>query len=102
MILLDEFNNSSTDRQLCRKIKQVTVLAIAPVVMLSTASDIELIANECEAKNYVRKPFDKVSLYIGSGRSDVGCSLRSSPKPVVFQDLGKVKVVAGIVPKYQE
>jgi DNA-binding response OmpR family regulator len=34
------------------------VLAAIPVIILSTANDIELIATECEANDYIRKPFD--------------------------------------------
>ncbi len=58
VILLDEFINSRPGHRLCRKIKQVAALKDVPVIILSTADDIELIAKECEANDYVRKPFD--------------------------------------------
>ncbi len=58
VILLDEFINSRPGHRLCRKIKQVAALKNVPVIILSTANDIELIAKECEANDYVRKPFD--------------------------------------------
>jgi len=58
VILLDEFINSKPGHRLCRKIKQVPALAAIPVIILSTANDIELIAKECEANDYVTKPFD--------------------------------------------
>lgn len=58
VILLDEFINSRPGHRLCRKIKQVAALKNVPVIILSTANDIELIARECEANDYVRKPFD--------------------------------------------
>ena len=58
VILLDEFINNRAGHRLCRKIKQVPVLAAIPVIILSTANDIELIATECEANDYIRKPFD--------------------------------------------
>lgn len=58
VILLDEFINSQPGHRLCRKLKQVTMLKDVPVIILSTANDIELIAKECEANGYIRKPFD--------------------------------------------
>lgn len=57
-ILLDEFINAKPGHRLCRKIKQVPGLATVSVVILSTANDIELIATECDANDYIRKPFD--------------------------------------------
>jgi DNA-binding response OmpR family regulator len=58
VILLDEFINSQPGHRLCRKIKLVSDLATVPVIILSTASDIELIATECNANDYIGKPFD--------------------------------------------
>jgi two-component system phosphate regulon response regulator PhoB len=58
VILLDEFINNRAGHRLCRKIKQVSVLKHIPVIILSTANDIEIIVNECEANDYIRKPFD--------------------------------------------
>jgi two-component system, OmpR family, phosphate regulon response regulator PhoB len=58
VILLDEFINSLPGHRLCRKIKQVDKLKIIPVIILSTANDIELIVSECGANDYIRKPFD--------------------------------------------
>jgi two-component system phosphate regulon response regulator PhoB len=58
VILLDEFINSKPGHRLCRKIKQVQKLAAVPVIILSTANDIELIATECDANDYISKPFD--------------------------------------------
>ena len=58
VILVDEFINSQPGHRLCRKIKQVSGLKDIPVIVLSTANDIELIATECQANDYIRKPFD--------------------------------------------
>jgi len=58
VILLDEFVNSQPGHRLCRKMKNIPELAAIPVIILSTANDIELIAKECEANDYIRKPFD--------------------------------------------
>jgi two-component system phosphate regulon response regulator PhoB len=58
VIMLDEFVNSKPGHRLCRKIKQVPALASIPVIILSTAHDIELIATECQANDHIAKPFD--------------------------------------------
>jgi len=58
LILIDEFINSKPGHRLCRKIKQKTDLNQIPVIILSTANDIELIAEECSANDFVSKPFD--------------------------------------------
>jgi two-component system phosphate regulon response regulator PhoB len=58
VILLDEFINNHPGHRLCLKIKQVPALKAIPVIILSTANDIELIARECQANDFVRKPFD--------------------------------------------
>lgn len=58
VILLDEFINSQPGHRLCLKIKQIPSLAATPVIILSTANDIELIASECQANDYISKPFD--------------------------------------------
>jgi two-component system phosphate regulon response regulator PhoB len=58
VILLDEFINAKAGHRLCKQIKQVQALKHIPVIILSTANDIELIAEECQADDYMRKPFD--------------------------------------------
>ncbi|MCC8423496.1 PleD family two-component system response regulator [Mucilaginibacter sp. UR6-11] len=58
LILLDEFINSKPGHRLCKKIKQLPALAATPVIILSTANDIELIATDCEANDYIGKPFE--------------------------------------------
>ena len=58
VILIDEFINSKPGHRLCHKIKQVDQLKHIPVIIISTAHNIELIATECQANDYVRKPFD--------------------------------------------
>ena len=58
VILLDEFINSKPGHRLCRKIKLIPALAPLPVIILSTDNDIELIATECNANDFIRKPFD--------------------------------------------
>jgi two-component system phosphate regulon response regulator PhoB len=58
VILIDEFINSKPGHRLCLKIKQENLLKHIPVIVLSTANDIELIVAECQANDYIRKPFD--------------------------------------------
>ena len=58
VILIDEFINRKPGHRLCLKIKQEDELKHIPVIILSTADNIELIATECSANEYVRKPFD--------------------------------------------
>jgi two-component system, OmpR family, phosphate regulon response regulator PhoB len=57
-ILIDEFINNQPGHRLCLQIKQVEELASIPVIILSTANNIEMIATECKANDYLRKPFD--------------------------------------------
>jgi two-component system phosphate regulon response regulator PhoB len=58
LILIDEFINSRPGHRLCHKIKQEPKLTHLPVIILSTSNDIELIVKECNANDYIRKPFD--------------------------------------------
>jgi two-component system phosphate regulon response regulator PhoB len=58
VILLDEYINSRPGHRLCLKIKQIGTLKHIPIIILSTANDIELIATECQANDFIRKPFD--------------------------------------------
>ena len=73
LILIDEFINNRPGHRLCLRIKHEPLLAHLPVIVLSTANDIELIATECKANDYIRKPFDveemvdKVVRVIGEG-----------------------------------
>lgn len=58
LILLDEFINDKPGHRLCKKIKQIDELKDLPVIILSTANDIEVIATECNANDYISKPFN--------------------------------------------
>jgi len=58
VILIDEFINNKPGHRFCLKVKQNKELKNIPVVILSTANNIELIAEECKANDYVKKPFD--------------------------------------------
>jgi len=58
VILIDEFINSRPGHRLCLRIKQEPLLRHIPVIILSTANDIEFIVSECKANDHIRKPFD--------------------------------------------
>lgn len=58
LILLDEWINAREGTMLCKEIKKIHQLARVPVMILSTASDIEQIALSCKADGFVHKPFD--------------------------------------------
>ena len=58
VILIDEFINNKPGHRFCLKIKQSEELRNIPVIILSTADNIELIVEECKANDYVKKPFN--------------------------------------------
>lgn len=58
LILLDEWVNKKEGHMLCKEIKQIERLACIPVIIFSTAMDIEEVARTCKANGYVHKPFD--------------------------------------------
>jgi DNA-binding response OmpR family regulator len=58
IILIDEFINNKPGHRLCLRIKESGLLKEVPVIILSTAHNIELIAKECRANDYLSKPFD--------------------------------------------
>lgn len=58
VILIDEFINNQPGHRFCLKIKQSEKLKNIPVIILSTADDIELIVEECKANDFIKKPFD--------------------------------------------
>ena len=58
LIVLDEWINDLEGHMLCREIKKIEKLKDVPVVIFSTAIDIEQLVKTCGANGYVRKPFD--------------------------------------------
>src|ERR1700739_2299682 len=58
VIMIDEFVNNRPGHRFCLKIKQAEKLKNIPVIILSTANNIELIVEECKANDYIKKPFD--------------------------------------------
>jgi two-component system phosphate regulon response regulator PhoB len=58
LILIDEFINSKPGHRFCLQIRQIKKLDHVPVIILSTANDIQLIATECKANDYISKPFE--------------------------------------------
>ncbi|HVS93444.1 MAG TPA: response regulator [Mucilaginibacter sp.] len=62
LILIDEWLAGRPGHRLCLRIKLFHQLVHVPVIILSTATDIEKIVKECKADGYVRKPFDVADL----------------------------------------
>lgn len=58
LILIDEWLSAEPGHRLCLRIKQFSKLTAVRVIIMSTAHDIEVIAAECHADDYIRKPFD--------------------------------------------
>lgn len=59
LILLDEWLPDLKQGHLvCLELKAIHELLHVPVIILSTAADIEEIACACKADGFVRKPFD--------------------------------------------
>ncbi|QJD95275.1 response regulator [Mucilaginibacter robiniae] len=58
LILLDEWINEREGHLLCTELKDMHETQHIPVIILSTALNIEDIAVKCKAEGYIRKPFD--------------------------------------------
>jgi DNA-binding response OmpR family regulator len=58
VILLDEWINKREGHMLCTEIKEIKEIQHVPVIIFSTAVDIEAIAHVCKADGFVHKPFD--------------------------------------------
>ncbi|WP_299290751.1 response regulator [uncultured Mucilaginibacter sp.] len=58
LILLDEWLNEREGHLLCTELKDMHETKHVPVIILSTANNIEEIANSCKAEGFVNKPFD--------------------------------------------
>ena len=54
LILLDEWINLKEGPMLCKEIKAIERLAHVPVIIFSTAADIEQIAASCQARTVTR------------------------------------------------
>lgn len=58
LILLDEWLNEREGHLLCTELKEIKETQHIPVIIFSTAPNIEDIALKCKAEGYLRKPFD--------------------------------------------
>ena len=58
VILLDIAMDGISGGDICRKLKMFDKTAAIPVIMLSANDNIEVIAHNCGADDYVRKPFN--------------------------------------------
>jgi len=68
LIVLDEWVNDREGHMLCKEIKAIHNLKHIPVVIFSTAMDIEELMQTCGADGFVRKPFDIGDLVIEVNR----------------------------------
>ncbi|WP_342648431.1 response regulator [Mucilaginibacter sp. CSA2-8R] len=68
LIVLDEWVNNNEGHMLCKEIKAIHDLRHIPVVIFSTAIDIEELMQTCGADGFVRKPFDIGDLVIEVNR----------------------------------
>lgn len=58
LVLIDEGLSWCWGSDLCREIKDNNATAHIPVIMISSANEIDRIAAKCGADTYIRKPFD--------------------------------------------
>ena len=58
LILLDEWIDKKRGDMLCNEIKKIHEIKHIPVIIFSTAPNIEEIAANCHADGYIHKPFD--------------------------------------------
>ena len=58
LIVLDEWINDKEGHMFCSKIKALQELKHIPVIIFSTANNIEEIVRTCNANGFIRKPFD--------------------------------------------
>lgn len=68
LIVLDEWVNDQEGHMLCKEIKTIHDLKHIPVVIFSTAIDIEELMETCGADGFVRKPFDIGDLLVEVNR----------------------------------
>jgi len=77
VIILDEWVlGKKAGHMLCQELKAIDALMHVPVIILSTAHNIEEIACACKADGFVRKPFDIEHLLTEVARV---CLLCTSP-----------------------
>jgi DNA-binding response OmpR family regulator len=58
LILLDEWLNEQEGHLLCTELKEMHETQHMLVIILSTANNIEEIADHCKADGFINKPFD--------------------------------------------
>jgi len=70
LILIDEWLSQEPGHRFCLRVKQNERMCHIPVIILSTAIEIEQLVEECRADGFIRKPFEleelleKVQLYL--------------------------------------
>ena len=67
LILLDVYLGSMDGREICRKLKSSEATKGIPIIMFSAQSKIEEVLTQCNANDFMAKPFD-VSELLGKVR----------------------------------
>lgn len=62
LVIIDEWIADQPGHRLCLRLKQLENFGQVPVIIISTANHIEDIMAECQADDYIRKPFDLTEL----------------------------------------
>jgi DNA-binding response OmpR family regulator len=58
LILLDDRLPEDSGHNLCARIKSHPETTAIPVILVSATNDLKRVAKECNADNYLTKPFD--------------------------------------------
>ena len=58
LILLDSMLKGKDGRDICKKIKSQPAFKNIPIIFLSADADLHIIAEDCKAEGYLRKPFE--------------------------------------------
>ena len=70
IILLDIAMDGVSGGDICKKLKSSTTTAGIPIIMISANDNIESVAQQCGANDFVRKPFnlktikEKIARYV--------------------------------------
>jgi DNA-binding response OmpR family regulator len=58
LILIDEWLGEKKGSTICAEIKKIEEIAETPIVLISAVSNLDKIAEECDADAFIEKPFD--------------------------------------------
>jgi DNA-binding response OmpR family regulator len=58
LILLDEWLGEKKGSTICAEIKEIEETSDIPIVLISAVTNLDKIAEECDADAFIEKPFD--------------------------------------------